>query len=146
MKISKQGKYGLRAAYEVACNYEKAFISAKQISQRQNIPLLILEQLLSQLYKDGIVKIKFGPSGIGYKLFDEPDRICVGDIFRTLEGPFQIAGCITSGEKEHCYREKYCISLIFWNKFEKEIEHLLDGYSLGDLSRLARTERPFAEE
>lgn len=137
MIISKKGNYGLRAAYELACNYATGSISAKQISQRQNIPLQILEQLLFLLSKGGLIKIESGPSGIGYLLADEPDKLSVGDIFQALEGPFQISGCITSGEREHCHREAYCFSLIFWKKIEKEIKHLLDSYALSDLSRLS---------
>lgn len=135
--ISKKGNYGLRLAYELACNHSTGCISAKEISQRQNIPLQILEQLLFLLSKSGLIKIESGPSGIGYMLANEPDKLSVGDIFQALEGPFQISGCVTSGEKEHCHREEYCVSLIFWKKFEKEIKHLLDSYALDDLSRLS---------
>ncbi|MBC8442468.1 MAG: Rrf2 family transcriptional regulator [Deltaproteobacteria bacterium] len=137
MRISSKGNYGLRAAYELACNYGEGPIAAKQISQHQSIPLQVLEQLLFLLYNNGLIKIEDGPFGLGYMLSDEPDRLSVGDIFRALEGPVQIAGCVNSGEKEHCHREKFCFSLIFWKMFEKKMEHLLDGYSLGDLSRLA---------
>lgn len=137
MILSQKGNYGLRMAYELACNYPSGFVTAKQISQHQNIPLQILEQLLFLLSNGGLIKIESGPSGVGYMLAEEPDKLSVGDFFQALEGPFQISGCVTSGEKEHCHREEYCFSLIFWKKFETEIEHLLDSYSLGDLTRLS---------
>lgn len=137
MILSKKGNYGLRAVYELACNYSEGFVTAKQISQRQNIPLQVLEQLLFLLSKGGLINIESGPSGIGYKLADEPDKLSVGDVFQALEGPFLISGCVTSGEKEHCHREEYCFSLLFWKKFEKEIKQLLDSYSLGDLTSLS---------
>ena len=137
MIISKKGNYGLRAVYELTCNYSAGFVTAKQISQRQNIPLQVLEQLLFLLSKGRLIEIESGPSGIGYKLAEEPDKLSVGDIFQALEGPFQISGCVTSGEKEHCHREEYCFSLIFWEKIEKEIKHLLNSYTLSDLTRLS---------
>jgi Rrf2 family protein len=126
----------LRIAYELACNYSKGPVTAKLISQRQNIPLQVLEQLLFVLSKGGVIKIESGPSGVGYILADEPNKLSVGDFFKSLEGPYQISGCVTNGKKEHCSREEYCISITFWRMFEKEMEHLLDGYTLGDLSRL----------
>ncbi len=137
MILSQKGNYGLRMAYELACKYSTGFVTAKQISQRQNIPLQILEQLLFLLNNGGLLKIEPGPSGMGYMLADEPDKLSVGDIFQAIEGPFQISGCVTSGQKEHCHREAYCFSLIFWKKIEKEIKHLLDSYALSDLSRLS---------
>lgn len=136
MRISRKGNYGLRTAYELTRNYSKGPVTAKLISQRQNIPLQVLEQLLFVLSKGGVIKIESSPSGVGYILADEPNKLSVGDFFKTLEGPFQISGCVTSGKKEHCSREEYCISITFWRMFEKEMEHLLDGYTLGDLSRL----------
>lgn len=140
MRLSQQGNYGLRAAYELTCNYLQGPVTAKQISQRQNIPLLVLEQLLFLLSKSGLIKIEYGPLGVGYMLADEPSNLSVGDIFRPLEGPFQISGCVTSGEKEHCHHNKHCFSITFWKMFEKEIEHLLDSYTLDDFFRIAQTE------
>jgi Rrf2 family transcriptional regulator, cysteine metabolism repressor len=137
LKLSKKGNYGLRAVYELACSYSAGPVPARLISQRQNIPLQVLEQLLFLLIKGGLIKIESGPTGIGYKLADEPDKLSVGDVFQALEGPFQISGCITSGEKEHCHREDYCFSLIFWKKVEKEIKQVLDSYALSDLTRLS---------
>ena len=136
MRVSQKGNYGLRTAYELTRHYSKGPVTAKLISQRQNIPLQVLEQLLFVLSKGGVIKIESSPSGVGYILADEPNKLSVGDFFKTLEGPFQISGCVTSGMKEHCSREEYCISITFWRMVEKEMEHLLDGYTLGDLSRL----------
>ncbi|MEX1299466.1 MAG: Rrf2 family transcriptional regulator [Desulfotignum sp.] len=137
MIVSQKGNYGLRMAYELARNYSAGFVTAKQISQRQNIPLQVLEQLLFLLINSGLIKTISSPSGIGYRLADEPDKVSVGDIFQALEGPFQISGCVTSGQREHCHREAYCFSLIFWQKIEEEIKHLLENYALSDLSQLS---------
>ena len=137
LRISKEGNYGLRAAYELARNYSKGAITAKQISQQQNIPLQVLEQLLFLLSKNGLIKIESSPLGIGYILANEPDQLSVGEVFQALEGPFQISGCVSSGEIDHCDRQEYCFSITFWQIFEKEVIHLLDSYKLDDLTRMA---------
>lgn len=139
MIVSQKGNYGLRMAYELACNYPAGFVTAKLISQHQHIPLQVLEQLLFLLSKGGIIISETSPSGIGYMLADDPAKLSVGDIFQALEGPFQISGCVTSGQKDHCHREAICFSLVFWKKIEKEIMHLLDRYALSDLLRLSST-------
>ncbi|UCE05782.1 MAG: Rrf2 family transcriptional regulator, partial [bacterium] len=129
------GNYGVRAIYELACNYGKGPIQIKQISERQDIPLRYLEQLLLRLKRSGVIESVRGPSG-GYVLTDDPVNLSGGDVFRVLEGPFQMAGCVQSGNKDHCRRMKNCISNILWSKIESRFEQILDEITLLDLTQI----------
>lgn len=133
MKLSTKGNYGVRAAFELARHYGKGPLPVKQISERQDIPLKYLEQLLFRLKKGGIITSVRGPSG-GYVLTDSPSNFSVGDVIKILEGPLQMAGCVVSGDKHHCLRNDNCISKIFWAKIEKRIDHVLNEISLQELS------------
>jgi Rrf2 family cysteine metabolism transcriptional repressor len=135
LKLSTRGNYGVRAIYELARNYGKGPIQIKQISERQEIPLRYLEQLLLRLKKSGIIESIRGPSG-GYVLTDDPSNLSIGMVFRVLEGPFQMSGCVQSGNKDHCKRMNNCISNILWSQIEKRFEQLLEEISLFDLIQL----------
>lgn len=135
MKLSTRGNYGVRAVYELARNYGKGPIQIKQISERQEIPLKYLGQLLLRLKKSGIIESVRGPSG-GYVLTDEPSNLSIGTVFRVLEGPFQMSGCVQSENKNHCKRMNNCISNILWSQIEKRFEQVLEQISLLDLVQL----------
>ena len=135
MKLSTRGNYGVRAVYELACNYGKGLIQIKQISERQEIPLKYLEQLLLRLKKSGIIESVRGPSG-GYELTDDPSNLSIGTVFRVLEGPFQMSGCVQSRNKDHCGRMNNCISNILWTQLEQRFEQVLEEISLLDLIQL----------
>ena len=135
MKLSTRGNYGVRAVYELACNYGNGLVQIKQISERQDIPLKYLEQLLHRLKRSGIIESVRGPSG-GYVLTDDPANLSIGDVFKVLEGPFQMSGCMQSGSKDHCRRMENCISNILWSTLEQKFEQVLDEISLLDLTRL----------
>jgi len=133
LKLSTKGNYGVRAAFELARHYGKGPLPVRQISERQDIPLKYLEQLLFRLKKGGIIKSIRGPSG-GYVLTDSPANFSVGDVIKILEGPLQMAGCVLSGDKHHCNRNNNCVSKILWLKIEKKIDFILNEISLQDLS------------
>ena len=125
----------MRAVYELARHYGKGPLQIKQISERQDIPPRYLEQLLHRLKKGGIITSIRGPSG-GYELSDDPVNLSVGDIFRILEGPFHMAGCVQSVDKHHCSRNGNCISNQLWSKVQRQFFQVLDDISLLDLTRL----------
>ena len=135
MKLSTRGNYGVRAVYELARNYGKGPIQIKQISEWQDIPLKYLEQLLLRLKKTGIIESIRGPSG-GYVLTDDPANLSIGDVFRVLEGPFQMSGCVQSGHKDHCRRMGNCVSSILWSKIERRFAQILDEMTLLDLTQI----------
>ena len=135
MKLSTRGNYGVRAVYELACNYGKGLIQIKQISEQQEIPLKYLEQLLLRLKKSGIIESVRGPAG-GYVLTEDPSNLSIGKVFRVLEGPFQMSGCVKSRNKDHCGRMNNCISNILWTQLEQRFEQVLEEISLLDLIQL----------
>lgn len=135
MKLSTRGNYGVRAIFELARNYGKGPIQIKQISERQDIPLKYLEQLLLRLKKGGIIESVRGPMG-GYVLIEDPANISMADIFRVLEGPLQMSGCVQSNDKKHCHRTENCISNIFWSRIQRRFVQILDEMTLLDLTHL----------
>ncbi|HBC95535.1 MAG TPA: Rrf2 family transcriptional regulator, partial [Clostridium sp.] len=67
MKLSTRGRYGLKAMYQLATHYGKGPIPLKQIADEENLSESYLEQLVSQLRKEGLLKSVRGAQG-GYML------------------------------------------------------------------------------
>lgn len=92
MKLSTRSRYGLRAMIAMAMNENNGQMMAKEIAEKQSLPLTYLEQLMVALRKAGIVNATRGAKG-GYLLVNTPDNITLADIIEALDGPISIADC-----------------------------------------------------
>ncbi len=90
VKLSKKGRYAVRALFDIAFNNEGQPTQVKDIAERQSIPARFLEQIFQDLKRAGIVASKRGPQG-GYSLARLPERISLGDVVRALEGAIALA-------------------------------------------------------
>jgi Rrf2 family protein len=90
VKLSKKGRYAVRALFDIAFFNEGQPTQVKDIAERQNIPPRFLEQIFQDLKRAGIVASKRGPQG-GYNLARAAGHIGIGDVIRALEGPIALA-------------------------------------------------------
>jgi len=133
MKLSTKGRYGLRAMFELALNYEKGPVSLHSISKRQDISLNYLEQLFSQLKKANLVKSVRGKQG-GYFIEKPPNEIFVGDILNVLEGELAPTECVRDLDKdENCSYADYCVTRTIYNEIKKSIHKVVYSISLQDM-------------
>lgn len=133
-------RYGLRALAVLAENYGKGTVSAKEISEREDISPSFLEQLLAQLRRNGLVKGVRGPGG-GFKLVKPPSKILINDIVEALEGPVCVARCLGEVEDpatEMCERFDDCPAVPLLKKLEEDLSNVLNSYRLSDLQELSR--------
>jgi Rrf2 family protein len=84
MKFSKKSEYGLRALIELTKNYGHA-ITRQQIGERQNVPVVFLEQILLTLKHAGLLASTRGVQG-GYALIKPPLPVTLGQFIRILDG------------------------------------------------------------
>ena len=128
MKISTKGRYALRVMIDLAVNDKGDYVSLKDISNRQEVSLKYLEQIMAMLNKAGYVKSTRGNNG-GYRLAKSPEEYKVGDILRAAEGDLAPTGCVT----ENCVRKDKCKTFEFWQGLDKAIESYVDSTTLQDL-------------
>lgn len=131
MKISTKGRYALRLMIDLALNDNGSFIPLKSISERQDITVKYLEQIITLLQKAGFVKSLRGNSG-GYRLAKSAGLYTVGDILRVTEGSLAPVECL-EGETNLCPRREKCITLPFWTGLQKVINDYINGTTLQDL-------------
>lgn len=131
MKLSTRGRYGLKAMYQLAIHYGEGPIPLKQIADEENLSENYLEQLVSQLRKEGLLISVRGAQG-GYMLAMPPVEITVGNVLRVLEGNLAPADCIIEGDNG-CENEDNCVTKLVWIKIKDSIDEVVDSITLQDM-------------
>ena len=129
MKISTKGRYALRVMIDLAVNDKGDYVSLKDISNRQEVSLKYLEQIMAMLNKAGYVKTTRGNNG-GYRLAKSPEEYKVGDILRKTEGDLAPIACVNG---EECGKRENCKTFKFWQGLDNVINEYVDSKTLADL-------------
>ena len=129
MKISTKGRNALRVMIDLAVNDKGDYVSLKDISNRQEVSLKYLEQIMAMLNKAGYVKSTRGNNG-GYRLAKSPEEYKVGDILRKTEGDLAPIACVNG---EECGKRENCKTFKFWQGLDNVINEYVDSKTLGDL-------------
>ena len=132
MKVSTRVRYAVRALLDVAITGGPGPVSLRRISDRQQISLLYLQQLVRPLIAGGLVKSTRGPGG-GLTLTRPADAITLSEIFRTIEGSFTPVDCVA--DPESCPRTPSCVTRDVWVEVETAVNRVLESTTLGDLAR-----------
>jgi len=137
MKLSTKSRYGLRAMIDLALHYKQGHVAVGDISKREDISTHYLEQILSKLRREGLLKSVRGARG-GYALAKPPGKITVGRIVGILEGGIELVNCTSGTKKSFCKRIDRCLSRLVWEKLNACINEVLDSTTLADLLKEAK--------
>lgn len=133
MKISTRGRYALRFMIDLAQHSSSEFIPLRDISERQNISIKYLEQIISLLSKFGLLSSIRGPQG-GYKLTKPANEYTIGSILRITEGNLAPVACLETPEN-NCQRASSCPTLKLWKGLNQIVNNYLDGITLESLAK-----------
>ncbi len=87
MRISARCDYACRALLELALHWPNIEpVQTYTISEKQDIPMKYLVQILIQLKRMGLVESARGKHG-GYSLAKPPNKISLGEVIREVGGP-----------------------------------------------------------
>ena len=136
MKISARDEYACSAVLDLALNYDgEAPIRVQDIADRQGIPLKFLFQIMQILKRIDIVRSKRGTEG-GYVLSRPPGQITVGDVIRSMSGPFVQLSCLESGRlDEDCGKQNTCHFKPIWADVDRAIASVLNNITFEELVR-----------
>ena len=109
-------------------------ISLRDISLRQGISLLYLEQIFLRLKKNNIVKSVRGING-GYVLIKNPEQIKLSEIFLALDENVKTTGCEKHSKKGCNGRSAKCITHNLWDELDIHINTFFENKNLDDLIR-----------
>jgi len=132
MKLSSKGRYAVMALADIARFNQDEPISLRDISLRQGISLVYLEQLFLKLKKNNVVNSIRGKNG-GYILSRNASDIKISDIFFAVEEKVKTIGCEKHSNKGCNGKSAKCISHNLWDELEDYINNFFQQRSLGDL-------------
>jgi len=116
--------------FEISQGYPDSPVTIKEISERQDVSVPYLEQILNKLRRSGLIKSVRGPGG-GYLLAGKPEDISIASILKELEGPVAITSCLNP--EEGCSRIEGCVTHLLWKSLGANIEAFLETITLHDL-------------
>jgi Rrf2 family iron-sulfur cluster assembly transcriptional regulator len=132
MKLNARVRYAVMALADIAKFDKQNPISLRDISLRQSISLVYLEQIFSKLKKNNIVKSIRGTNG-GYILAKDPEQIKLSNIFSAVEEKIKTKQCKKESKKGCNGKSTKCITHYLWDELEIHINNFFDKKNLGDL-------------
>ena len=139
MKLNTKSRYAVMALADMAVFSTSKAVSLRDISLRQGISLLYLEQIFLKLKKNNIVKSIRGING-GYILSKSPKDITISEVLLALDQKVKTIGCKKDSKKSCNGKSSKCITHNFWDELDLHINSFFENKKLSDLlkSREAR--------
>ena len=132
MKLNSKSRYAVMALADIANFNEKSPVSLRDISLRQNISLVYLEQIFSKLKKNNIVKSIRGTKG-GYILSEDPSQIKLSSIFSAVGEKVKQVQRKKESKKGCNGKSSKCITHYLWDELELYINNFFDKKNLADV-------------
>ncbi len=132
MKLSSKGRYAVMALADLASFDPKEPVSLRDISLRQGISLVYLEQLFLKLKKNKIVNSVRGNKG-GYILNRNASEIKIADVLFAVEEKVKTIGCEKHSKKACNGKNTKCITHNLWDELENYINDFFEKKNLSDL-------------
>ena len=132
MKLSTKGRYAVMALADLAKFDNNNPVSLRDISLRQGISLLYLEQIFLKLKKNKIVTSVRGTNG-GYILNKKPLDIKLSEIFLAVDEKVKTIGCDKQSKKGCNGKSEKCITHNLWDELELHINTFFENKNLNQL-------------
>ena len=132
MKLSSKGRYAVMALADLAKFDPNEPVSLRDISLRQGISLVYLEQLFLKLKKNKIVSSVRGKKG-GYTLNKNASEINISEVFSAVEEKVKTVGCVKHSKKGCNGKSAKCITHNLWDELEDYINVFFEKKKLSDL-------------
>ena len=133
--LSSKGKYGIKALLHLAEHEGAGTMLIADIAAQNSIPKKFLDAILLELKNAGFLHSKKGRGG-GYTLARPANRVLIGDVIRTLDGPLAPIPCASRTAYrrcDDCPDASGCRIRLLMVDVRDAIADILDHTSLADL-------------
>ena len=137
MKLSSKGRYAVMAMADLAKNRDPRPVSLNEISLRQGISILYLEQLFLKLKQNSLVSSTRGPYG-GYVLSKSPDQIKLSNIISAVDEEVKMLKCNKNSKKGCNGKSVKCITHSLWDELGEHINLFFKQKSLEDVLNIEK--------
>ena len=126
MRLTTKGRYAVTAMLDIALHRSDGPVSVIDIAARQGISAAYLEQLVSKLKRNGMLRSCRGPGG-GYQLEREISEISISDVILAVGEGVDATRCHGSAD---CQDGVKCLTHDLWAELSQEIDGFLSGITL----------------
>ena len=135
--LTRKSKYGIKAMLMLAEQPASAPVLIADLAKQQRIPRKLLEAILLDLKRHGLLQSKKGKGG-GYFLRRDPREITIGQVIRLLDGPLALVPCASQTAYvpcEECVDVETCRVRLIMKDVRDATAHILDRTTLTGLNR-----------
>jgi Rrf2 family protein len=131
LKLSKKVEYGLIAVKHIAVQRSGDILTAKEISEKYDIPHELLSKILQRLAREKVIASYQGVKG-GYTLAIDPDDLKISKLIEAIEGPQHITECMIRKD-ELCNQYETCIIKDPLAKVQSNINGVFSKMTLSEI-------------
>lgn len=129
--IRRNTDYALRLTIALAAQYDAGrVLSARALSQDNNVPYTLACKLLQKYQHAGFVKSVMGPRG-GFALAQRPSEITLLELIETIQGNLSVNQCLTGSLT--CSLREQCPLHPKLADMQEEIQRFLRNTTLAEL-------------
>ena len=132
MKLNSKARYAVMAMADLAKTDNQKPTPLAEISIRQGISILYLEQLFLKLKKNDLVQSSRGPNG-GYILSRAPEEIKLSSIIDAVDENVKTLKCKKNSKKGCNGKSVKCITHNLWDELEHHINNFFEKNTLNDI-------------
>ena len=137
MKLTSKGRYAVMAMADLAKNHDPRPVPLNEISLRQGISILYLEQLFLKLKQNRLVHSTRGSHG-GYVLSKTPDQIKLSNIIAAVDEEVKMLKCNNNSKKGCNGKSVKCITHNLWDELGEHINLFFKQKSLEDVLNIEK--------
>ncbi|MCL2479468.1 MAG: RrF2 family transcriptional regulator [Treponema sp.] len=131
MRITTRGRYALRASLALAeLGQDGRPVSINQLSEREDISPVFLEQIFFRLRKAGIVSSVRGPGG-GFNFTRPLNELTIRELLDAAGEDLDISVC--DKHLSSCNKEGACLSHFVWQEMNEMITNFFDGITIASI-------------
>ncbi len=130
IRISKKVEYALMALKFIS-NSDHKLVTAREISDTNNIPYDLLSKILQKLKNENILASNQGTHG-GYFLNKRTDEIPLYNLMSAIDGDPAIAECLMDRAEKDCCLVDTCSIKSPVTKLQQEVEELFKRKTISD--------------
>ena len=116
---------------DLALHAGEGTMRLSDIAERQGLSLSYLEQLFSQLRREGLVASVRGPGG-GYRLAQPQAELSIGRIIDAVNEHLDVTRCKGKGD---CQHGDTCLTHHLWTELSDNLHQFLHRITIADLLR-----------
>ncbi len=130
LKLTRKTEYALISLRYLQLKADGKPVTAREISDIENIPLSLLSKVLQHLSKVNLIEPVIGAKG-GYQLSVNLNNVNLWKFLETMEGPLGLVDCLQNTE---CEQEVSCNIQSPIKKINLTVKNVFNNLSVSDIT------------